>query len=154
MQTFIILFFLQIPAVAASVGLTHSPDCILQAIAMKKHITLRAEIPSPEIFVQSKTSLQQFQDAVEPQWNIRPDEFTNVYVYRLNEIYLIDEAGYYQTHNRFIDDSLAHEFVHFLQVKYQNADLNSDESLEFEAVDIQTWFRETFMRKGLSPCQE
>ncbi len=42
-----------------------------------------------------------------------------------------------------MDDSLAHELVHYVQVKYQKFDLN-DESLEWDAVDIQTAFREKF----------
>jgi len=115
-------------------------------------ITLRAEVPLPPVFVASETPLQQFQDAIEAQWGFRPDLIANAYAARTNEIYLLDSAAYYRKHGRFIDDSLAHELVHYLQVRYQNADIRDGEWLEADAVMVQTWFREEIMAKGLSPC--
>ena len=44
-----------------------------------------------------------------------------------------------------VDDSVAHELTHFVQAKYQNFDLN-DESLEWDAIDVQNWFRENFCK--------
>jgi hypothetical protein len=132
--------------------LKYSTECILQAVAMKKHISLRPEIAVPPVFVESKVPLKQFQDAIEPQWHLRPDSFLNAYIFARNEIYLLDDLEYYQKHERYIDDSLAHELTHYVQVMYQHADLNEDDSLEGEAIDVQTWFREEFMKTGKSPC--
>lgn len=97
----------------------------------------------PKVFVESKTSLKQFQDAIESQWGQRPEIFTNAYAVKNNEIYLLDDAGYYRRLKRCMDDSLAHEYVHYIQAKYQNYDLN-DEFLEMEAIEHQTKFREEF----------
>lgn len=136
--------------------LSYSLDCLLKITAMKKGILLKENIPKPKIFLESQTPLQQFQDAIEPQWNMRPDFFLNAYVAHLNEIYLMDDEKYYTRNGRFIDDSLVHELVHFLQVKYQNVNLSDgDESIEGEAIAIQTWFRESYFPLGkpiLSNC--
>ncbi|MGE3260273.1 MAG: hypothetical protein AB7K68_00695 [Bacteriovoracia bacterium] len=138
---------------AEPVSLAYSPECILESVARKKNIALDAGIAIPSIYVESKTPLSQFQDAIEPQWGIRPDSFSNAFAYARNEIYLIDDGAYYARHGRFMDDSLAHELAHFIQYAYQHADFTvGDESLESEAVDIQDWFRRTFMATGQSPC--
>lgn len=125
--------------------LKYSPACILREVADKMGVKLRTEISIPPVFLASDIPLKQFQDAIEPQWNFRPDMVTNAYIILKNEIYLIDELAYYQKTKRFIDDSLAHELAHFVQVRYQNADLSRDESLEPGAIDVQTWFRETYL---------
>lgn len=133
-------------AFADSEQLRFTPEQILKAVAEHQGITLRENVPVPKIFFESSCSLQQFQDAVEPQWNLRPPKFVNVYVVARNEIYLIDASGYYRPRGRFLDDSLAHEFAHFLQVKYKGFNLDDGgEDLEAAAVDVQTWFRENYL---------
>lgn len=131
-------------------------ECILHAVAKYKHIALKTEVPYPAVYFETDTSLAQFQDAVEPQWHMRPDGFLNVYVFAKNEIYIMDDAAYYIKMNRFIDDSLAHELTHYLQVKYQGLKDDDDvDSAESDAISTQTWFRETFMIPGaaVSPCE-
>ncbi len=86
-------------------------------------MTLRPEIPVPAIFVASTTPLAQFQDAIEAQWRFRPDVVLNTYAIARNEIYLYDGAAYFAQRNRTLDDSLAHEFVHYLQAQYRTMTL-------------------------------
>jgi len=140
------LFFLFILAAVTPAKLRLTPQEILQAVAAHKHITLREDVPEPSIHFESECSLEQFQDAVEPQWGFRPERISNVYIFDKNEIYLVDEVEYYGRLNRYMDDSLAHEFVHFLQVKYQGVDQMADDSLEADAVSVQTWFRDTYLK--------
>ena len=122
--------------------------CILSAVASQMGVTLRGDVPVPQVFYGSNTPLKQLQDAVEPQWGFRPDVFANVYVFARNEIYLWDDAAYYVRMKRSIDDSLAHELVHFIQVKYQNASFaGGGEDLESQAVHVQTWFRENHIQQ-------
>ena len=109
----------------------------------KKHLTERPEISWPKINFASQSSLLDFQNDIFSQWGFKPEVITNVYILKLNKIYLLDDASYYNQLNRCLDDSLVHELVHFLQDKYQNYDFN-DESLEWEAIDIQTEFRNQF----------
>lgn len=133
--------------------LLHSPECILNAILAHKQLSVNPAAELPKIFYASEVTLQQFQDAIEPQWNLRPDQITNAYVIDKNEIYLIDDPTYYSRTERFLEDSLAHELTHFIQVVYRHWDLQSgDDSLEYEAVHTQTWFRDTYMKPGLDPC--
>lgn len=128
--------------------------CVLEGVLAIMNLPARPEIPLPPVFLESKTPLKKYQDAVEPQWGFRPDRFANVYAAARNEIYLVDEAGYYERLKRFVDDSLAHELVHFVQVKHKAIPITEfDESMESEAVAVQTEFRERFMKKGASPCQ-
>lgn len=136
-------------AARAPARLCYSPGEILAAVAGQMQVDLKTDIPSPEILMASQTPLKRFQDAVEKQWGMRPDQILNAYAVPTNEIYLLDDPGYYVRLKRAIDDSLAHEFVHFLQVRYKNNPLDKDDDTpEMEAVSIQTWFRETFI---LSP---
>ena len=108
---------------------------ILAEVARRMNVTLRPEIPVPVVFFESTTPLRQFQDAIVVQWQFRPHVFANAYSAARNEIYLIDEAAYYARAGRTLDDSLAHEFAHYLQVRYLNADL-ADPSLESDAVAV------------------
>lgn len=134
--------------------LEHNPLCTLQAVLDHMGYTLDPSKSVPPVYLGSQIPLKQFQDAVESQWGFRPNAVLNVYVADRNEIYLLDDAEYYRKVNRFVDDSLAHEFAHYVQVMYKNASLNGNSDyLETEAVQVQTWFRETFMKPGLSPCK-
>jgi len=116
---------------------------IFQFVLTEKKKEYRNEIALPQIFFESNTSLTKFQDSIEEQWGQRPNVFTNAYSVKFNEVFLTDDAKYYKKLKRCIDDSLVHELVHYVQSKYQNFDLN-DDSLEMEAIEIQTLFREKF----------
>lgn len=136
------------PAAAGETGesarrakLRFDPQFILAQVARRMNVALRPEIPVPTIFVESRTPLRQFQDAIAPQWHFRPHVFTNAYVTARNEIYLIDDAAYYARPGRTIDGSLAHEFAHYLQVMYLRSDL-ADPTLETEAVAVQRAFQQ------------
>lgn len=128
--------------------LRYSPEFILCTVAYRTHTTLKADIPAPQIYFASQITLKQFQDAVEPQWGIRPETFLNVYVWQRNEIYMLDDAEYYKKTGRALDDSVAHELTHYIQVQYKGMDLGSDDIAEMQAVDVQTWFRENFIQKA------
>lgn len=123
--------------------LRYSLEFIFEKVLEKKRQAHRPEIPFPRFFYESSTPLKQFQDAVEPQWGFRPERITNAFILHHNDIYILDEAAYYQKTGRCMDDSVAHELVHYVQGKYQGWDLH-DDSLEWEAIDIQTAFREEF----------
>lgn len=145
-----------VPAVAGTtVQLKYSPECIFQAVALKSGITINPNIPFPAVYLESKIFVKQFDDAIESQWGFRPGQVLNAYVVAKNEIYLMDEAKYYLAKGRFLDDSLAHELMHYVQVKYEGVVLAGDDfSIEGEAVSMQTWFRETYMNAGISPCEK
>ena len=121
------------------VALRLEPYVILQQIARQMNVTLRSDVPLPKIFLESSTPLRQFQQAIAPQWKFRPHVFANAYAIERNEIYLSDDPRYYKKRNRTLDDSLAHEFVHYIQARYRNNDL-ADESCETEAIDQQLSF--------------
>lgn len=134
------------PAVAAvaaiqPVKLRFDPRYILEAVAQRMKVTLRPDVPLPAIFVESTTPLRQFQDVMEGQWQFRPSLITNAYSIASNEIYLSDDASFHARFTRTLDDSLAHELVHYIQAKYLREDLTT-EGCEVQAVDIQRWFRE------------
>lgn len=150
----LLALFAPLSSFAEAMPLTYSTECVLKAVLAKKKLAFRPELEIPQVKVESKSSLKEFQDAVEPQWKMRPDYFTNAYVVHLNQIFLMDEASYYRRTGRFVDDSLAHELAHYVQVKYQGWTLDgADDSIEMDAIDVQTWFRDEFMKTGKSPCQ-
>ncbi len=144
---FLTLFFLFSPfALASPAQLKFDPQFILEKVLEKKHQVLNPQITAPRLYYSSQTPLKVFQDAIEKQWGFRPKEITNAYALESNAIFLYDDQDYYTQQERCMDDSLAHEFVHFVQAKYQHFDLN-DESLEWDAVDIQTEFRHEFCQQ-------
>lgn len=126
--------------------LKYSLDFLLEKVLEKKRLVKNDAIAFPKFYVESKTPLKQFQDALEKQWGFRPDVFTNAFSVNNNEIYILDDADYYEAHERCMDDSVVHELAHYVQVKYLGWDLN-DESLEWDAIEIQTQFRNEFCPK-------
>lgn len=120
--------------------LHEEPAVILARVARQMNVELRADETPPRVYLESRTPLSQFQDAVQTQWNHRPARFANVYVVARNEIYLSDDPAYYRRMRRTLDESLAHEFTHYLQARYLGYDL-ADESCEAQALDMQIAFR-------------
>lgn len=137
---------------AEEAKLCFEPRVILEAVARRMNITLRPEVPLPAVFLASATPLRQFHDAIGAQWRFEPRTVSNAYAIARNEIYLLDDASYYVRYRRTLDDSLAHELVHYLQATYLKEDLAS-EWVEAEAVAIQTWFREEHAHCGASDRQ-
>ncbi len=129
--------------------LQHDPQFILEAVARRMGVTLQPGMPPPAIRLESGTPLQQVQAAAEKQWGFRPRVFVTTYATASNEIYLIDEAVLYESDSRTLDDSLAHEFVHYIQANYLGDRFNTDWS-ESEAAAVQAWFREVFMAPKLA----
>ena len=124
--------------------LRFDPRYILEVVARQMNVTLRSDIPVPEVLLESTTPLRRFQEAINSQWGFRPHVFANAYAVARNEIYLLDHPAYYNRRNRTLDDSLAHEFAHYLQVHYFNADL-ADPSCEIDAVAVQERFRDVHL---------
>ena len=148
MNNLFLIFFFLLPLTTFGkppAKLRYTKEFIFEKVLELKRQTLKPEIPLPEIFYESKTPLSQFQDAIEEQWGMRPDRITNAYALKKNEIYISDDADYYGRTNRCMDDSVAHEMVHYIQARYQGWDLN-DDSLEWDAIDMQTAFREAYCR--------
>ena len=143
--------------IAPPAVLRYEPQCILRAVAWHMGFNPRWDIPLPALRYESRTPLRDFQDAIETQWGLRPDAFTNAFAERSNEIFLIDEARYYAKLRRFIDDSLAHEYAHYVQFHYRKQHMvPEDDTLEYEAIAVQTWFRDTYFRSPApvpDPCR-
>jgi hypothetical protein len=122
-----------------------SPEFILEKLLAKMGKDQNSQIKIPEIRLASKTTLEDFQKDLFPQWGFLPEVITNAYSASTNRIYLLDDLNYYKEHNRCIDDSLAHELTHFIQVRHRHIPIEDfDDSMEFEAIDMQTWFRTEF----------
>ena len=128
-------------SLAEPVKLKFDPRFIMETVARRMNVALSPELPLPAIFVESTTPLSQFQDAMEAQWRFRPPLVSNAYAIARNEIYLSDSPGFYRRLKRTLDDSLAHEFVHYIQAKYFDEDLSTD-GCEMQAAEVQRWFRE------------
>ncbi|MBI5202176.1 MAG: hypothetical protein HY925_11360 [Elusimicrobia bacterium] len=131
----------------------YSTQCVLDGVLAIMEKRFDPGQPLPRVYFEENTPLAQFQDAVQPQWGVRPDVFLNAYAAARNEIYLINDAEYYERTKRWVDDSLAHELAHYVQVRYKNIPIEQfDDSMEHEAVSVQTEFREKFLKPGVSPC--
>ncbi|MFA5139318.1 MAG: hypothetical protein WC728_08790 [Elusimicrobiota bacterium] len=133
----------------APAQLRYPERCVLQAVAQSMGVQLRDDVPVPPVYYESKIPLRQFQDAVEPQWQMRPDVFVNAYIPAKNEVYLTDDSSYYTRLSRALDDSLAHEYAHYIQVKYKGTRLEDfGDAEEGQAIEHQTAFRENYIHKA------
>jgi hypothetical protein len=156
----------QLPGVYASGQVARprwEPRCVLDAVAKQMHADfgrhrppevagaiLNAAKKTPRVRYQSSTPLAEFQRAVAKQ---APGiaQFSNMYSLETGEVFLLDDASYYSSVKRDIADSLAHEFVHHIQVAYLGytlEDLQNDDSAEGMAVQYQTWFRDEYVKGG------
>lgn len=174
MRAFLLAALLVAPASAAAPArLSAEPRCILEAVARDLNETIgRHRGPAvsaalrdaarastvPVVRAESRTPLIEFVTAVRPQ-DPSVDRFSNFYSASANKIFLIDDAAYYAkfaaTSRRSMEDSLAHEFVHYLQVTYLGysvADLATDDA-ETMAISYQASFRERYVIGGEAvPC--
>lgn len=125
--------------------LRFDPHFVLVQVAARLGVPLDPAIAPPAVHLESATPLAQFRAAIAAQWGFRPHAFGNAYAVERNEIYLIDEPGYYTRLGRSPDESLAHELAHYVQVRYLGADL-AEPSWEDEAVAVQTWFSATHLQ--------
>jgi hypothetical protein len=119
--------------------LRFDPQFVLAQVAARLGVRLDPAIAPPAVHLESATPLAQFRAAIAAQWGFRPHVFGNAYAVERNEIYLIDEPGYYARLGRSPDESLAHELAHYVQVRYLGADL-AEPSWEAEAIAVQAWF--------------
>ena len=117
------------------------PRFILEAVAREMNVVLDPHLPLPAVLLESRTPLRRFQDAIAPQWGFRPPLYSNAFVPARNEIYLTDDPRYYAKMKRTLDESLAHELAHYIQVRYLNADL-AEASWENDAIAAQGRFSE------------
>ena len=154
MRALLALVLLAAPAAAAirRMPLRHDPKCVLQAVAFAMNVPLDPSKPTPAIRLETQSSVSEFADAVEAQWGSRPDVFTNAYSPSAEKIFLIEDAKYYEKFGRDIADSLAHEYAHYIQVRYRGLRTEDfGDSEESEAIHIQTWFRDNYIR-GTAPA--
>ena len=144
------------------------PACILHSVAndmadqigrhrspeLEARMRAAAKDPNlPTIHLESRTSLAEFQEAVRPQ-EPNAHVFSNFYAVAANKIFLIEDEPYYTRLRRHIEDSLAHEYAHYLQVTYLGytvKDLASDDA-EFMAVDYQNNYRAAYVGTGRVPA--
>lgn len=148
------ILLLGAPAASAAQAarLSLEPSCVLSAVAFAMNVGVRTDIPLPRIRYQSETPLKDFQDAIEPQWGFRPDVVTNAYVPDARTIFLLDEADYYAKYGASIDDSLAHELIHYIQIRYKGLTMKEfTEWEEAEARQYQIWFRDHYVNGSPPP---
>ena len=131
--------------------LRRDPACVLAAAAWAMNVRLDPAKPLPALRLETKTPLSEFQDAAQRQWGMRPDVFLNLYSVANETIYLIEDADYYSRMRRDIADSLAHEYAHYIQVHYKGYAADQLSGGEEEAIHIQTWFRDNYIR-GAAPA--
>lgn len=99
------------------VTLRHEARCILAAVAHHLGIALRSEVSPPAVRYSSTAPLSEFQSAVHTVSPLRPNAVSNTYIAGPNVIFLTDDPAYYQQ-GRTLDDSLAHEYTHFIRNRY------------------------------------
>ena len=113
-------------------------DEIFTIVARKMGLEVNERIPKPIILMDNQITLQRFNSYL--GWEAK--EILPFYFHQKNILVI---PCYCKL------DNLAHEFVHYFQVMYQNDDFDftngmSSEVREFEAVHIQRWFKSKYMK--------
>lgn len=146
---------LALPASAAS-PLVYPERCIFEAVAARMRAKVDPAKPLPRVKFKSSTGYEEFKsdyrtEYPDPFWTL-PDGIMNLLLPRTNIIYLDDLHQY--TNGRSVTESAAHEYAHYVQWNYLGADFASVDAdrLEGDAIQVQFWFRESYLIPGLSPC--
>ena len=137
----------------------HAEACILEAVAGHMKAELSDSIARPTVRYASKVDMRAYHADIENEYGAGTSApytvVTNMFLPKRNVIYMSDTAEHYRP-GRYIDDSVAHEFAHYVQFFYQGEKDNPSpdfDRLESGAVKVQEWFRETYMAAGRSPCR-
>lgn len=112
-------------------------DDIMYIVAEKMHLKIDENIPKPRIVTNDDITTQEFSKLL----GYPEDFFTAVCPYYFDDINTILVLNDSKLH------TLAHEFVHYFQIQYRHEDLKNApvDFHEFEAVQIQHWFREKYL---------
>jgi len=112
-------------------------DDIMKIVAGKMNIKLDENIPKPQIVTDDEMTQKEFNNLLG-----YPDDFFDAmcpyYFDSINTILVLKDVTLH---------SLAHEFVHYFQIKYKKYDFhnNYNDSFEYEAIIIQHWFKDNYM---------
>ena len=114
---------------------------IFRIVATKMELEINLNIPKPIILMDNQISLLKFSKYLD--WDCT--EMIPYYFHKINMIVIPRD---------FKLDSLAHEYVHYFQVMYQEDDFETKNSMmadarEGEALFIQRWFRAKFIKHHL-----
>jgi hypothetical protein len=142
----------------SDVSLKQAEPCILNVVAKKSNVVIKPELPIPDLMLEQNVDMEQYKKDVQEWFGFEIDQVTNFFFATKNKIYLITDNAYYTKTNRSPYDSLAHELTHYIQWNYQGAtkdDLGTD-GAEMSAIDVQTWFRETYKLgpKSIITCKD
>ncbi len=150
---FIILLLVPSAYAAEPMRSRYSAECILKAIAA--YMRSEVKVAIPKIIYQSETTVEEFQKLGRANFmgGSPPDTVLTMYAYEPNIIFLRDGPENYRD-GKYIEDSLAHELAHFIQVRIRGESADNDpmDLLEGEAVGVQFWFRENYLQKNIPPC--
>ncbi|MBU4502166.1 MAG: collagenase [Nanoarchaeota archaeon] len=116
-------------------------DEIMEIVAGKLNLKLDENIPKPKIIKSDELTLEEFNNLLNPTAGNRPT-MCSYYFDKENIIFLTTDSKL---------DTLAHEFVHYFQVKYRGEDPNTDfmNFLEGEALWTQWWFEKEYMKNSI-----
>lgn len=123
-------------------------DDIMRIVAEQMNIKLDESIPKPKIITEKEITLDEF--------NRRAYEFSkkagcplSVYIKNMCPMYFGEENEILLTLNVKLH-SLAHELVHYFQIKYRHDDPTYDpyDALEREAILLQKWFEKKYLKQG------
>ncbi|MDP2907845.1 MAG: hypothetical protein Q8O03_07950 [Nanoarchaeota archaeon] len=121
-------------------------DDIIKIVAEKMHIKLDEKIPKPKIITEKEMTLDEY--------NRRAYEFSKKAGYPLTKpleamcsTYFVEENEILISEDRKLH-TLAHELVHYLQIKYRQDDPLNDpyDNLEREAIYIQLEFKDKYLK--------
>jgi hypothetical protein len=119
--------------------------CVFRLVSTLMTVQLPPSLPLPEVRPEGIAELEELKAVTKRLWGFEVPKFINIYDPEKNIIYLFRDFNFYHSHKRSIYDSLAHEFVHFVQVKVRKTPLSHfSDAEENEAINIQNQFRNRF----------
>jgi hypothetical protein len=125
--------------------ITNASFCVFQLVSNLMQIELNEAHVLPEVQPEGLATLSELQAVTQRLWGFAVPKFINLYDPQENRIYLFRDLDFYERFGRSIYDSLAHEFVHFVQAKVRQTPLlQFGEAEENEAIHIQNQFRQRY----------
>jgi hypothetical protein len=119
--------------------------CTFEAVAKKLEVELQPGAEIPPVYFESWDAvyMYNFPEAYRYETGRATDRWANMYMAKMNAIYLVDKGSVY-ARGATIDDALAREFATYFMTRFKGGDKQAVSDA------VQQWYRAEFRRK--SPC--
>lgn len=124
-------------------------DAACDFAAVSRHLGLLSQTgPAPKVYLESRTTFEDFETYVFNEDGSWPQKFTTTYLPKADVIFLDDHGSLYSA-QKSIDDALAEQYAAAILMK-RGAPA---ETAKAQAATVEAWFHGAYTASGKSACE-